>query len=185
MKLRHGRMRWLLGVCAAWSLAWMVLGVQTFQRMSASPHPFLRDQKINHVLVRAIVDWTAQSLLEHLGFGLITGLIVLTFFAFRSGGRTDSILTFRGGLAVGGACILFAHAVLYLMVPGAITTVSGLNRLPMGPMLLALFLCIVSIGVATMMPDVRESAEGLVGAADHALYAAKRAGRNRISRTPA
>ncbi len=43
----------------------------------------------------------------------------------------------------------------------------------------------VSIGVATMMPDVRESAEGLVGAADHALYAAKRAGRNRISRTPA
>ena len=43
----------------------------------------------------------------------------------------------------------------------------------------------VSIGIATMMPDVRESAGGLVGAADHALYAAKRAGRNRISRTPA
>ena len=43
----------------------------------------------------------------------------------------------------------------------------------------------VSIGIATMMPDVRESAGGLVGAADHALYAAKRAGRNRISRAPA
>lgn len=43
----------------------------------------------------------------------------------------------------------------------------------------------VSIGVATVMPDVRESAEGLIGAADHALYAAKRAGRNRISKLPA
>lgn len=43
----------------------------------------------------------------------------------------------------------------------------------------------VSIGVATVMPDVRETPEGLIGAADHALYAAKRAGRNRIARAPA
>jgi diguanylate cyclase (GGDEF)-like protein len=38
----------------------------------------------------------------------------------------------------------------------------------------------VSIGVATHFPDVQKTPEKLVAAADEALYAAKRAGRNRV-----
>lgn len=38
----------------------------------------------------------------------------------------------------------------------------------------------VSVGVATQVPDGRQGPESLVSRADQALYAAKRAGRNRI-----
>ena len=42
----------------------------------------------------------------------------------------------------------------------------------------------VSIGVATLMPDRHGDVAALIGAADHALYGAKRQGRNRIVAAP-
>jgi diguanylate cyclase (GGDEF)-like protein len=39
----------------------------------------------------------------------------------------------------------------------------------------------ISVGVATLIPDDANGARGLIEMADHALYAAKRAGRNRVS----
>jgi PleD family two-component response regulator len=42
----------------------------------------------------------------------------------------------------------------------------------------------VSIGIATLTPEYPMEVPALIGAADHALYAAKRLGRNRAIAQP-
>jgi hypothetical protein len=132
-------MTWLLGVLTVWSVAWLALGIRFLIMAGKTPHPFLPNLSYTGVMLKAVGEWALLALLAYLAMGVVSGLISFLWQRIGLEAAMDQHLGFKRGLWVGLGALLWIHGLLYLDVPGALGTVQGLSRLPMG-LVLALLL---------------------------------------------
>ncbi len=159
MKIRNGRVWWLLGVCAAWTLTWFLLGVRVVFQLRDKPHPFLPQIELTGTILKASVEWALTALAFYVGFGLLSALVAKLLTSDWQGANLKEHLRFTEGFRMALGTCLFFHGVLFSMVPMGMVGLPGLKRLPMG-LLLLLFL-----GSGTWLLGLRFRAECRKGAA--------------------
>ncbi|MBI3131282.1 MAG: tetraspanin family protein [Acidobacteria bacterium] len=136
------RTLWLLGVSSIWAGLWLLLAIRAYLMLGANPHPFLPDLKITGIMLRAVVEWGLGALVAYIFLGVVFALV--GFLGSKLGHAPEAPgapqgLGYRSGLWMGLGTAFWVHGCLFAMVPGALTTLHGFRRLPIG-LVLVLFL---------------------------------------------
>ncbi len=135
---RFQRLRWLLGLWAAWSTMWLLQGLRSLWLLGENPHPFLPTMKYTGVMLRAVGEWALGALIAYLILGTIFGF--LGFLCLRAGSHETAdegtLLTFRKGAWMGLGSGLWIHGCLFAMVPGTLANLPLLRWAPMALVLL-------------------------------------------------
>jgi len=134
----RSKLAWVAGLWLAWLAAWALLGVRYVFLLGKEPHPLLVGVKIVGPLKTALITWAMGALGAYLVVGLVTGLLLRGISILRA--RQASVPDFKGGFWLGLSGLLLAHGLLWAQVPGALTTLPLLRRLPMGPLVLLIII---------------------------------------------
>ena len=139
-KRRRSQLAWMAGIGLIWSLGWVLLGIRQLILVGSTPHPFLPSLKYTGVMLQAVAGWALGALAAYWVLALLTGLVAFLFLRVGTTGDLDHHLGFRRGLLLGLGTFLWVHGLLFVAVPGALSTINGLKWLPMGLSLALLLL---------------------------------------------